>query len=88
MRRECVDGATTDNGTRARAGFLGDFAAGFFGAALGLAGDFFGAALGFAGDFLAAGFLAAGFLAAGFRLAAAMTTIYVDYDLRPTCARR
>ena len=70
--------------TRAFTGFLGDFAAGF------LAGLFFGAALGFAGDFLTAGFfaLAAGFLAAGFRLAAAMTTIYVDYDLRPTCARR
>ena len=44
----------------------------------------------FAAGFLTAGFLAlaAGFLAAGFRLAAAMTTIYVDYDLRPTCARR
>ena len=69
--------------TRGRTGFLGDFAAGF------LAGLFFGAALGLAGDFLTAGFfaLAAGFFAAGFRLAAAMTTIYVDYDLRPTCAR-
>ena len=58
--------------TRARTGFLGDFAAGF------LAGLFFGVAFFAAGfrtaDFLAAAFLAAG-LAAGFRLAAAMADV-------------
>ena len=54
--------------TRARTGFLGDFAAGF------LAGLFFGAAFLTAG-FFAAAFLAAGFLAAGFRLAAAMVDV-------------
>jgi hypothetical protein len=54
--------------TRARAGFLGDFAAGFLGA------GFFAAGF-FAVGFFAAGFLAAGFLAAGFRLAAAMADV-------------
>ena len=37
----CRD-ATTDNGTRGRAGFLGDFAAGFFGDAAFFAGDLCG----------------------------------------------
>ena len=59
--------------TRARTGFLGDFAAGF------LAGLFFGVAFFAAGfrtaGFLAAAFLAAGFFAAGFRLAAAMADV-------------
>jgi len=59
--------------TRARTGFLGDFAAGF------LAGLFFGVAFFAAGfrtaGFLAAAFLAAGFLAAGLRLAAAMADV-------------
>ena len=58
--------------TRARTGFLGDFAAGF------LAGLFFGVAF-FAAGFRTAGFLAAAFLAAGlaagFRLAAAMADV-------------
>ena len=59
--------------TRARTGFLGDFAAGF------LAGLFFGVAFFAAGfrtaGFLAAAFLAAGFFAAGLRLAAAMAYV-------------
>ena len=59
--------------TRARTGFLGDFAAGF------LAGLFFGVAFFAAGfrtaGFLAAAFLAAGFFAAGLRLAAAMAGV-------------
>ena len=59
--------------TRARTGFLGDFAAGF------LAGLFFGVAFFAAGfrtaGFFAAAFLAAGFLAAGLRLAAAMADV-------------
>ena len=59
--------------TRARTGFLGDFAAGF------LAGLFFGVAFFAAGfrtaGFLAAAFLAAGFFAAGLRLAAAMADV-------------
>ena len=52
--------------TRAFTGFLGDFAAGFFGAALGLAGDFLATVFFFAGLFaFEAGFLAGLFFLAG-----------------------